>query len=676
MITDETTGISAALTERLERIRQIEPPGHESLLQALPALQRVVRDAATLEAMISLCEEVALSARGQLPCLTGSLVYLLDRLNVSGLRRWILTGMRLYPDDGVRLGGYFRLEDPIAVSSLRAESDGASLAGVRTSLQYFLAGFGLAEMEVRPRKQQTLDALPGRPVISDQVLLLPEHYLALEGALEGAIYAAATAHAIAHLRHSVLHQTANKRKPLLLAVLSLIEDARVERIMGQQYPGLYALWGKFHTATGAKNDLTVGSLTARLARAIHDPCYEDPNHWVNKGRELFEQCAGRLHDLAAFNEVGSILANDLGQMRVRFVAQQYSPEPAYRDDNTVLWDFGSESQEALDDEILARNTMQIVPDETQADEVARISPVMSSDEQRVHYPEWDYRTEMLRENWVTVIDVPVPRAVQHQTSQSAERAVSRHSTFGSKVHLLDRGLRLRRQHEGEELDIDAAIESRISFRGRIMPDPRVFQRAGRRRRHLTVLLLLDLSESTNDRIGGSFTSVLDLEKQAADILAVAIDPGYDRFAIGGFASNGRSNVRYTHIKDFDQPYGDVQRHYLRQQRGALSTRMGAALRHAGARLAADHAEKKVLLVVTDGEPSDIDVVDKAYLVEDARHAVAGLNIRGIDTFCLTLDKRADSYVRTIFGAWNFQIVDNAISLPFQVSQALAKVAAR
>jgi hypothetical protein len=673
---DSTASVSAALTTRLEQIGQIDASSHAALVLALPALQRILPDAVSLEATVVLCEEVARHAPGQARCLITHLPYLLEQIDLSGLRRWVLTGMRLYPNDGSRLNAYFDLKDPMAAPSLRAEMQGTSFGSAGKGLQYFLAGFGLTEMEVKPRKQQTLEALPARPVISDRIVLLPEHYLALEGAEEGDIYMAATAHAIAHLRHSALHQPANKRKPLLLAILSLVEDARVERLMGQQYPGLYALWGRFHKATGATNDLTVASLTARLARAIHEPSYEDPNHWVNKGRELFEQCAGRLHDRSGFTEIGSILANDLGQMRARFVPQLYLPEPAYRDDNTVLWDFGAESQEAPDDEVLARNAMQTVADETQASDVIRISPVITSDAQRVHYPEWDLRTEMLRENWVTVIDLPVPRPVRSQNGIAAERPASRRLAFGSRARLLDRAVRLRRQHEGEELDLDAAIESRISARGRIMPDPRIFQRPGRRRRHLTVLLLLDLSESTNDRIGGSFTSVLDLEKQAADILAASIDPGCDRIAIDGFASNGRSDVQYTHIKDFDEPYGEEQRQYLLKQRGSLSTRMGAALRHAGTHLTAEHGEKKVLLVVTDGEPSDIDVVDRTYLVEDARHAVAALNVRGIDTFCLTLDKRADSYVRTIFGAWNFLIVDNAVSLPFQVSQALEKVAAR
>lgn len=676
MTADATATFPGALATRLEQVNQIDPSIGEALVQALPDLQRILPDAASLEATIALCEEMALHASGQAQCLIAQLPYLLGQIDLSGLRRWVSTGVRLYPNDGSRLNAYFELKDPMAARSLRAEMQGTSFGSAGTSLQYFLAGFGLNEMEVKPRKQQTLEALPARPVISDRIVLLPEQYLALEGAEEGDIYMAATAHAIAHLRHSALHQPANKRKPLLLAVLALIEDARVERLMGQQYPGLYALWGRFHTATGTTNDLTVASLTARLARAIHEPSYEDPNHWVNKGRELFEQCAGRLHDLDAFTEIGSILANDLGQMRVRFVPELYRPEPAYRDDNTVLWDFGAESQETPDDEVLARSAMQTVPDESQASDVIRISPVIASDAQRVHYPEWDQRIEMLRENWVTVIDVPVPRPVRSQNSIAAERPAGRRLALGSRARLLDRAVRLRRQHEGEELDLDAAIESRISARGRIMPDPRIFLRPGRRRRHLTVLLLLDLSESTNDRISGSFTSVLDLEKQAADILAESIDPGFDRIAIDGFASNGRSDVQYTHIKDFDEPYGEHQRQYLFKQRGSLSTRMGAALRHAGSQLTAEHGEKKVLLVVTDGEPSDIDVADRTYLVEDARHAVAALSVRGIDTFCLTLDKRADSYVRTIFGAWNFLIVDNAVSLPFQVGQALEKVAAR
>ena len=104
--------------------------------------------------------------------------------------------------------------------------------------------------------------------------------------------------------------------------------------------------------------------------------------------------------------------------------------------------------------------------------------------------------------------------------------------------------------------------------------------------------------------------------------------------------------------------------------------MGAALRHAGTCLASEDAEKKIIILVTDGEPSDIDVYDKRYLIEDARHAVAALDERGINAFCLTLDQRADDYVRSIFGGWNYLIVSDPVLLPVRVAQALAKAAAR
>ena len=175
---------------------------------------------------------------------------------------------------------------------------------------------------------------------------------------------------------------------------------------------------------------------------------------------------------------------------------------------------------------------------------------------------------------------------------------------------------------------------------------------------------------------GTFVSLLDLEKRAASLVAQSIDADYDRLAIDGFCSDGREQVYYTRIKDFDEPFSAPQEQALNRQQGALSTRMGAALRHAGWRLDTETTEKKILLLVTDGEPSDIDVTDKNYLIEDARAAVHALAIKGITVFCLTLDPRADPYVKIIFGAQNYLIVDKAVTLPAQLSQALIRLAAR
>ena len=407
---------------------------------------------------------------------------------------------------------------------------------------------------------------------------------------------------------------------------------------------------------------------------MHDPDYEDQNHWVNKGRELFQAVADDLENITAFIEVGSILANDLGQMRVRFNPQAYVVQPAYRDDNSFLWRFDSDPPDTPPEESMSQQSVQIEPTDSGADQVMHVSPIEVDQGMRWTYPEWDHKAELMRERWTTVIDNSGADKARRMSTASL-RSNSRKISLDTRARLLDRGMRLRRQHEGEELDLNAVIETRISQYARLAPDPRIFQRPGKRRRHASILLLLDLSESTNDAVMGTFISLLDLEKQAAILVAQSIDTDYDRLAIDGFSSDGREKVHYIRIKDFDEPFAVAQEETLKRQQGSLSTRMGAALRHADWRLANEVAEKKILLLVTDGEPSDIDVTDKNYLVEDARVAVHALTMKSISVFCLSLDPRADTYVKTIFGSQNYLIVDKAMTLPTKLSQALIRLAA-
>lgn len=649
---------------------------HPAFSAALGSLPARLRQPATLDELSALLVEAAEAMPGLEAALASHLGFLLNSLDPGGLRRWIQTGLRLYPNHPAQLVAYLKLEDPYAAQAIITESQGNAFERSRHALQFYATGFGQRELALAARRQRKLNALPLRPVISEGTLLLPDHYLAWDGASRGNIYRAAVAHALAHLQFSPRHQPAGKKKPLLLAILSLIEDARVERLAAQRYPGWRALWSGFHVASDENNELTFDSLSARLARALLDSSYQDTNHWVNKGRELFEAEAGQgLDDPERFAEVGKILGNDLGQMRVRFVPELYVVQPAYRDDNSFLWEFEHDAPpDTPPEESLSRTSVQIDATDQQADTAMHVSPVEQPPGLRVEYPEWDHRENRLRDAWTLVHD-RLARDGNEANRFSRPRTMARSMSLDTRARTLDRAIRLRRQHEGEALDLNAAIESRISWRAGISPDPRIFERPGKRRRHASILLLMDLSESTNDRVKG-FTSVLDIEKQAADLLAQSIDTSYDRLAIHGFHSDGREKVHYLRIKEFGENYGDEQRALLMRQQGSLSTRMGAALRHAGERLRAEVAEKRILLLVTDGEPSDIDVVDAEYLVEDARHAVNSLHMKGITVFCLTLDKEGGRYMKTIFGVRNYMIVDNALSLPAQLTRALTQIAAR
>jgi nitric oxide reductase activation protein len=177
------------------------------------------------------------------------------------------------------------------------------------------------------------------------------------------------------------------------------------------------------------------------------------------------------------------------------------------------------------------------------------------------------------------------------------------------------------------------------------------------------MVLLDLSESTNEKVAGQEYSVLDLQRQATVLLADAINKIGDPFAIHGFCSDGRHNVEYHRFKDFEQKYDDAPKAKLAGMSGQLSTRMGAAIRHAGHYLKLQKSAKKLLLVITDGEPADVDVRDPQYLRYDTKKAVEEVARSGITTFCMSLDPRADQYVSRIFGAKNYMVVDHVERLP-------------
>ena len=265
--------------------------------------------------------------------------------------------------------------------------------------------------------------------------------------------------------------------------------------------------------------------------------------------------------------------------------------------------------------------------------------------------------------------------------------LTQHKPVASRIrHLIDamqpQGIVRRRGYEeGEELDLNAAIRAMVDIRRGIMPDPRISIRVTRHVRDLSIVVLMDLSESTNEKIGVAegdpgfeeASSILDLTREATGLLAWAIDAIGDNFAVHGFASDGRHDVQYYRFKDFEQRYGDEAKSRMAGMRGGLSTRMGAALRHAGWHLAQQNAQKRLVLLITDGEPADIDERDPQYLRHDAKKAVDELAAQGIYTFCLTLDPHADRYVARIFGENNYAVVDHVERLPERLPNVFAAI---
>jgi nitric oxide reductase activation protein len=227
-------------------------------------------------------------------------------------------------------------------------------------------------------------------------------------------------------------------------------------------------------------------------------------------------------------------------------------------------------------------------------------------------------------------------------------------------------VRVRYQEEGSELDLDVAIRSLIDFKGGAQPDPRINMSHKHDGRDIAVMLLLDLSASLADIPDGCTQTILELSQEAVALLGWAIEHLGDKFAIAGFSSNTRHEVRYQHIKGYSEHWNEDVKARLAAMEAGYSTRMGAAMRHASHYLGAQKAEKKLLLVLTDGEPSDIDVDDPRLLIEDARKAVQELDQDGIYTYCINLDANVkpgeDDYVMDIFGS-QYTIIDKIERLP-------------
>jgi len=484
------------------------------------------------------------------------------------------------------------------------------------------------------------------------------------------LYTAMTAHAVAHLLYSPAMTNSSMLKSLSIAVISAVEDARVERLLCRKLPGVHQWFEAAMAAEPPLSDLTFNAFMTRLDRILLIPDIPEGSFWGNKARELFESTAIKygLEDYAAFRSIASILANDLGQMRVHMDPQYYTVSSLYRDDNSYLWKH-QKSEAYIEEQIPLQHLLRPnLANYAEVDDSSSIEMEIA----RFSYPEWDQRLERLKTDWCTVIE-KLP-AWQGPKSPARRKFLPSNSVpmLLSRVKQLDQHQRKRRQWEGDEIDFNAAIEVLLDLRLNLRPDPRIYMHMGQKTRPTSVLVLMDVSESAND-INNQGISLLDIEKQAALLLGQSNIKARGRLAIHAFSSNTRAEVSYYRLLDFGQIFDTNTASRICELQGHHSTRLGAALRHANSLLATEPSGNRAVLVISDGEPSDIDVHNKQYLIEDARQAVQAASRIGTRMRCIAVDTKADDYVRRIFGTSNSCIVTHIKLLPILITQMSARL---
>lgn len=599
---------------------------------------------------------------------------LLDSLDLRSFETWALGGIRAAENEPERRLKFFALLDTQALHALEHGADGVAFTDVERELKAFVAALWHTAPPIQVLTPAGFDT-PRRSSFGNGMIRVPQSFRGFGERSGKDLFRAALAHILAHFQFTPGKFPLGGLKPVQIALVSLVEDARVEQLVLGQFPGLRRFWLPFHVAepTGA---LTAPTLMTRLARALLDPTYTDPHGWVNKGRDLFFADSARWADAAISRNIGGLLGNDLGQMRVQFNARTYVVEPPYRDDNQGLWDFpavaAAEAGETLYESVRFEESEREPADRerpTGATEPANLARLVPEEAEVgipvARYPEWDYVIGRDRGDWTTVSEYNPADGRAEQIDGILERYPETAYRIAALVQAakVSRPLRVRRRREGDRLDLEATIAAAIDLRAGLTPSPNVYARLERRWRDLSVLVLIDASQSTNDLVKAAGRSVLELERDATSLLAHAMDGMGDPFAIHAFCSDTREDVHYYRLKDFETLWGAVAKRRLAGVTGRFSTRMGAALRHAGRDLASRESYRKLLLLVSDGEPSDVDIADRRYLVEDARRAVLSLRHQGIDLFCVGLDAGGDSYLTHIFGRPNVIQLDRIERLP-------------
>ncbi len=282
------------------------------------------------------------------------------------------------------------------------------------------------------------------------------------------------------------------------------------------------------------------------------------------------------------------------------------------------------------------------------------------------YPEWDYRREILLPDHCRVLAGSAGEEGETWVpDETARRLITRvRRQFEA---LRPRMVTHRAQADGDDLDLEALVRARVDLVANGTVGDRVYQKTRATARDLSVAVLMDVSLSTDAWIDNR--RVLDVEKEALSVFLSGLNACGDENAVFTFTSRRRDWVRVQTVKDFEEPFGDRVLRRVAALKPGYYTRMGAAVRHVASLLEKRPHGKRLLLVLTDGKPNDIDHYEGRFGIEDSRHAIGEARRKGLSVFGVTVDAEARDYFPALFGRGRYAIV---CDLP-RLSKALPRL---
>ena len=316
------------------------------------------------------------------------------------------------------------------------------------------------------------------------------------------------------------------------------------------------------------------------------------------------------------------------------------------------------------------------------------------------YDEWDYRMSDYRSRWCLLREKEMSEGDSSYFSTTLDDYAALASQIRRQFELmLPQGLqKVRRQQDGDELELDAVVEAMVDKRSGVSPSEKVYLRRNKVQRDVAVVFLMDMSASTAEAIDESrrladewdapddpleymfwlrsrrgegvrrsYKRIVDLEKESLVLLIHALETIGDTYGIYGFSGYGRENVDFFVIKDVQEAMSEKVKRRIDKVSPLQATRMGPAIRHAVTKLDRLEARTKFLVLISDGRPQDRgysrEGVEKEYAIHDTRVALIEARRKGITTFCLTVDKEGHDYLRAMCQDMGYEVLADIHSLP-------------
>ena len=277
------------------------------------------------------------------------------------------------------------------------------------------------------------------------------------------------------------------------------------------------------------------------------------------------------------------------------------------------------------------------------------------------YDEWDAKRGHYRKNWCVLRE----REGAVGDACFAAETLQKYHGFAARLRktfeaMRDEDRRLKRQADGDDVDIDALVRAKADAADGSEMTDRLFTRARRTERNIAVAFMVDMSGSTRGWINTA-------ERESLVLLCEALERLGDRYAIYGFSGNTRKKCDLYRVKTFSEDYSAAVKSRIAAIAPQEYTRMGVAIRHITRRLKQQPARARLLIALSDGKPDDIDHYRGDYGIEDTRQALIEARHAAIHPFCITIDEHGAEYLPRMYGAVSYTVVDDVTRLPLKVA---------